>query len=341
MSLNITLQKVVNLAATHTDLMPLAGVGGYQDEPALSLCNDTIQELLSGPLAFKCNRFEMPTFMTQSGKQDYLIAGASAFILGARSAGAAISLAANNAITVAAGIVTINTLEVHTFIVGDTVFMLGNVATTGTSSAYNSILQVNLSNCTYVGGWVILSITPTSFTFAATTGQNNNDIAGAPGIFNFGWLSDATMFELNSTQNPQNRKMLNAVRDLQPMSRSDNPTEVSVVKDNGDGTLKIRFQFVPASTVWGVDLVYQAAAPTKTSLGDNWAPFPDSLSFVYRQGLLYRMYRYINSPRTDAEYQKAQAAAMKGAGADDREASDIGLYPESSLMDSSWSGFVY
>ena len=337
---NITLQQVVNLAATHVDLMPLAGVGGYTNEPALSLCNDTLQELLTSPLAWKFNRVEMPPFMTSAGKQDYLIAGATAFTLGSRSAGAAIALASANAITVTAGTVTVNTLEPHALAVGDIVYMFGNVATTGTSSVYNSIFtQTITAGSLYSGGWVILSVTSTSFTFAATTGQNNGDVAGAPGIFNFGWLSDGTMFELNSTSYPQNHRHLNAVRDLQLQSYSDYPTEVSVVQDKGDGTLKIRFTPVPSGTIWGVDLVYQAKATIKIALSDTWAPFPDDLSFVYRQGLLYRMYRYINSPRADAEFQKAQAAAMKGSGASDRETSDIGLYPESSLMDFGWGGF--
>jgi hypothetical protein len=339
---NVTLQQVVNLTATHVDLMPLSGIGGYTNEPALSLCNDTIQELMTSPLAWKFNSIEMPSLILRPGKQDYVFAGSSAFTLGTRTMGAAIGLASNNAITVTGGLVTVNTLEAHLLSVGDTVYMLNNVATTGTTSVYNSVLLLTAAGTSmYMGGWVILSVTSTSFTFASTAGQNNGDVAGAPGISNFGWLSDATMFDVNSTSTPQSRRHLNAVRDLQLQSAGGDPTEVAVVRDNGDGTLKIRIVPVPASSVWAVDLVYQAKAITKTALSDTWAPFPDDLSFVYRQHLLARMYRYINSPRADVEYQKAQAASMKASGASDRETSDIGLYPESSLMDSGWGGLNY
>lgn len=329
----LTLQSVVNLAATHSDLMPLAGVGGYTNEPALSLCNDTLQDLLSAPIDWKFNRVEMPTLFTSNTKRDYQFAGAAAFTLGGSSAGAAIGLASGSGITVAAGVVTVNTLEAHPFSSGDTVYMLGNVATTGTSSKYNSVLTQTATSSTYSNGWVIASTpTSTSFTFAATTGQNNADVAGAPGITDFGWLSSATMFELNSTTSPQNIVPIEAVRELQPGSGVANPSKVCVLKDNGDGTLKIRFRNIPGATIWGVNLVYQAKAPLKAALTATWAPFPDELSFVYRQGLLYRMWRYLNNPKADVEYQKLQAAIAKASGASDRETSDIHFYPERSLM---------
>ncbi len=211
MSSTLTLQQVVNLAATHSDLMPLAGVGGYSNEPALSLCNDTLQELLAAPLDWKFNRVEMPFLVTSNTKQDYKFAGAVAFTLGSTSAGAAIDLASANAITVTAGVVTVNTLEAHTFSVGDTVYMFGVTATTGTSSKYNSTFTQTSASSTYSGGWVLTAVTSTSFSFAATTGQNNSDVAGAPGITDFGWLVSATMFELNNTSSPQNIHPIEAV----------------------------------------------------------------------------------------------------------------------------------
>ena len=341
MSSTITYQSVVNLAATHSDLMPLAGVGGYTNEPALSLCNDTLQELLSAPLDWKFNRVEMPMLVTANTKQDYQFAGAVAFTLGSTSAGAAIDLASANAITVTGGVVTVNTLEPHTFSVGDTAYMFGVTATTGTTAKYNSTFTQTATSSTSSGGWVLTAVTSKSFSFAATSGQNDNDVAGAPGITDFGWLASGTMIELNNTSSPQNTKPIEAVRDIQPSSRIDNPSKVCVLKDNGDGTLKIRFQYVPGSTIWGVNLVYQAKAPLNTALTATWAPFPDELSFVYRQGLLYRMYRYLNSPRADVEFQKLQAAIAKGSGASDREASDVHMYPEASLMDNSWGGYIW
>jgi len=60
----VTLQQVVNFASTNLDLLPLAGVGGYTNEPALSICNDTLQTLLAAPLDWKQLRQGRPDAFT-------------------------------------------------------------------------------------------------------------------------------------------------------------------------------------------------------------------------------------------------------------------------------------
>src|ERR1700730_5551465 len=105
----ITLQSVVNFCSTHSDLLPLSGVGGYANEPALSLCNDTLSELITDPNDWFFNRVEMAPFYTAANKQDYLFAGASAFTLAsgaAASTGWGIGLASTPAISVSGGVVT-------------------------------------------------------------------------------------------------------------------------------------------------------------------------------------------------------------------------------------------
>src|SRR5580692_170677 len=77
----ITLQQTVNFASTHADLLPLSGVGGYTNQPALDLCNDAISDLVSDPNDWQFNRVEMPPLFTCPNKQDYLFAGACAFSL--------------------------------------------------------------------------------------------------------------------------------------------------------------------------------------------------------------------------------------------------------------------
>jgi hypothetical protein len=252
-----------------------------------------------------------------------------AFTLGSTSTGAAIGLSTTPAITVSGGVVTVNTLEAHRFSVGDTVYLNGVVMTAGTSSKYNSIFTDNGSSSAWSGGWVIASTpTSTSFTFAATSGQNNSDAGGAPGITDFGWLASASMTQLNDTSSPQDGRILQAVKELPVWKRVANPEKACVLKDNGDGTLKVRFWYTPGSTIWVVNLIYQAKAPLKTSLADDWSPFPDHYSAVYRQALLARMYRYLNSSQQTVEFQKLQAEIAKANGAEDREQTDIGLVPE-------------
>jgi hypothetical protein len=317
-----TLQGVVNLASTHADLLPLSGVGGYTDEPALSLCNDALSDLLFSEIDWKFNRVEAPMMVTAQNKQDYLIAGAVAFTLGSTSTGAHIGLATTPAITESGTTVTVNTLEPHRFNIADTVYMSGN-----TVAAYNSAFTDNGSSAAWSGGWVITAV-PTSTSFTFTHGSSGLANSGAPGISDFGWLASASMTQLNDTSSPQDGRILQAVKELSVWKRVANPEKVCVLKDNGDGTLKVRFWYTPGSTIWAVNLVYQAKAPLKTSLADDWSPFPDHYSAVYRQALLYRMYRYLNNGQQTVEFQKLQAEIAKANGAEDRETTNIGLVPE-------------
>lgn len=330
----ISLQKIVNLAATHVDLMPLAGVGGYQDEPALSLCNDVLAELLCAPLDWKFNRIEMGMLVTVPNKQDYMFAGATAFTLGSSSSGAAIALATSSAISETGNTVTVSTLEPHRFKVGDTVYMTGN-----TDANYNSTFTDDGSTSSWSGGWVI-TVVPNTRSFKFTHALSGLGVSGAPGISDFGWLASASMVELNNNSSPRNVWQLQAVRELPVLSKVANPDKVAVYKDNGDGTVQLRFSYVPGTTTWGANLVYQARSPLKTALTDTWAPFPDSFSNVYRQAFLYRAYRYLNNPRAEAEYAKMQQEIQRVMGADDREESEVHVTPTDALMDSMgyWSG---
>ena len=358
MASTVSLQSVGNLCATHGDLMPLSGVGGYSNEPLLSLCNDTMQELLAHPHDFKFNRQEMPFFVTANYQQDYLFAGATAFIMGSNlsnntqvlSAGAQIDLASNHAITVSGGVVTVNIIPGqlnHQIVVGATVFMVGVTMTTGTTANYNSTQSQTGSSWSWTGGWVVTSVTPTSFSFRAVTGQNTSDVGGAPGITNFGWLASCTATELNNQSPVGNIRPMEAVRNLAPSQRINPPSKLCVLQElltstgASSGVIKLRLEFPCGANVWMVNPVYQAKAPLFTSLAQTWAPFPDELGFVYRQGLIARMYRYLNSPNAAVEFQKAEAAILKATGADDREESDVHVFPEESLMGATWYGSTW
>lgn len=322
-----TLQSIVNLALTHVDLMPLAGVAGISDEPALSLCNDVLSDiLLFSAIDWKFNRLEMPFLVTCPNRQDYIFAGAVAFTLGGTASGASVGLATANAITQSGFTTTVNTLQSHRFAVGDTVYMSGN-----TVSAYNSTFTDNGTSSAWSGGWVITAITTNSFTFVHSSSGLGN--SGAAGISDFGWLCDGSMKQMVSTNSPQTGRPIQAVKEIGVWTHVADPEKVCVLKDNGDGTLKIRFKYVPSTTLWAVHLVYQGRCPTKTSLGDNWSPIPDDFSAVYRQGFLYRAYRYNNSSSQNAEFQKFEEIKAKAAGADDREEGDQHVVPEESLTD--------
>lgn len=337
MPFTYTLQSVANFCSTHADLLPMSGIGGFSNEPFLSIANDAISDLLIDPNDWKFNRNEMPLIVTCPAKQDYFFAGAVAFSLNSTAQGWAIDLFSNSAITVTGGFVTVVTLENHRFAVGDTIYLNNVIMTTGTASAYNSVFTDNGSTSTWTQGYVITAIATKSFTFAAGTGQNNSDAGGAQGITNFGWCSSASMVQMVNNSSPQYSRELTAYRELPVSSFCGDPEKVSVLADMQNGILKIRFYRVPSTTSWGAKLVYQAAAPVKQSLADTWLPFPDETSALFRQAVIYRMYRWLNSPRADTEYQKLTQEISKAQGGDSSEETDVSLKPAEPLMqDSGW-----
>lgn len=362
--------SVLNWCSTHADLLPFKGVGGYANEPGLSIINDAMSEIINDENDWKWNRVELdPTIaplITCTNKQDYLFAGASAFVLAQNpsngqaavpSSGVGIDLAGNDAITVVSGIVTVNTLEAHRFAVGNTAYLAGCIFSEGTASAYNASYSDNGNQTAWGNGFPIIAVTPYSFSFDAIAGQANGDIGGAPGFGSgsvttetdedaeegpeslpaFGWLAGADMFELNNNSSPPNYHQLKARRTLPRWSKCADPDMVAMVQNLGNGVCKFRFSYTPSSDIWAVGLIFQAAKPLVTSVDDpgTFAPIPDSIDYLIRQAVLYRCYRYLdaNSSSTTNEYSKLQADIKKALGVDQAEESNVYLEPEESLCD--------
>lgn len=324
-----TLQSVVNFASSHVELMPLAGVGGFNNEPALSLCNDTTAEILSFPNAWKFNRASLPMFVPAMNRQDSKFAGAVAFTQSSSGnlGGAGIALKSASGITSTGfpGTVTVNTLDPHNFNVGDTVYLAG-VA----DAVYNSTETITPASSLWSNGFVITAVpSATSFTFAAIAGQTIT--SGAPGVTDFGWAESASMVNESETSSPRGIKFLEAARKLEPSSRVNIPTKV-MVTDNQDGTLTIRMWEVPGSAPWGVYVVYQKKPAPYVALTDKWSPIPDELAFVYRQMFLAKAYDYMGSGRAELEQKKADAAILKAMAREDAENDEEYIVPVESLM---------
>ena len=329
----ISLQQIANFCSTHNDLLPLSGVGGYTNEPFLSLANDALSLILSTPNDFVFNRSEMPLMVTCPNKQDMLFAGATGFTLGTgtnnATQGWGIGLVTASAITVSGSVVTVTFLEPHRLSVGDVLYMTGN-----TLAAFNSVFTDDGNSSAWSGGWTITAKAAFTVSFAATTGQTDGLVTGAAGITDWSYATSASMVEMNNVSSPQRVLPLNVMRELPVSSTCATPEKVCILANLGTGVLKIRFLPVPAGVLLGINIVYQRKAPLKVSLTDKWDPIPDQYASMYRQALLYSMYRYLNSPIAPAEYIKMQAEINKVQATDDASPTDVQLEPEEGLMDS-------
>lgn len=350
-----TLQSTINFALTHTDLLPLTGVGGIADEPGLSICQEAASEIINDENDWKWNSVEAcsPLGLTQGtgnplivyqSKQDYVFAGASAFTMnitpsggstGVQSSGASIDLASNSAVTVTGGVVTVNTLEPHRFAVGNSVFLFGLIAqasNAANAAKYNSTFTDNGNQTAWAGPYVLTAVGTKSFSFAAASGQNNGDILGAPGISNLLWLTSATMMELNNQSSPMNVRQLSAMRNLKSWAKMADPEQVAIMQDQGNGVLLVRMLYTPAAVTWIVNLIYQQKPTLYTSLNQFWG-IPDQYAALINQAVMYRAYRFIRSPQADAEYKKLQVLIGEAKGADQAEQSNVFLEPLESLVD--------
>jgi hypothetical protein len=59
-----TLNQTVQWAMTLTQMTPIIGVSGYTNEPALTICNHVIQEMIAKPYNWKFNSVDAPPFFT-------------------------------------------------------------------------------------------------------------------------------------------------------------------------------------------------------------------------------------------------------------------------------------
>lgn len=334
----VTIQNVINICSQYTELIPIVGIGGFTNEPALTIANETMSELLGEKFPWRCNRIEMPSMFTMRNRQDYKFAGASAFGLN-DAQGVGIGLASTPAITQSSFTVTVNTLDPHNFKTGDPFFMTGNVL-----AAYNSVFTQTPDSSTWSGGWTIAS-TPTATSFTFLHASSGLASSGAPGVTDFGWLEAASMVDPASGSTPQNTRVIEAVRNLEPNGMVQETARICILQDLQTGVLRIRLSG-PAAGRWQINNIYQAKPTLKTALtgagvGD-WSPFPDELAYVYRQMFLAQAFRFANSPRSEIEYQKAQANIVKGLGSDDRENSYEYIVPSCPLVNNiSGAGWVF
>lgn len=325
----VTITNVSNYAAQHTDLMPMSGIGGIANEPALSLANDTMNELLGEHFPWKFNRAEMAVFVTAPNKQDYKFAGAAAFsqTLG----GVGIDLTTNSGITQSGSTVTVKVLEscLNILAAGDTVFLAG-ITQTAIKAVYTPG-QGNSGVTAWSNGFAIATVATDglSFTFTYAPVISTD---GAPGITNFGWMENATMTLTASTQAVPFVYYLAAVRNLRPNSFTGIPGKISLIEDLGTGVLRLRLICTPGTQPFTISVVYQKKPVLKTALSDTWTPVPDNYIHVVRQMFLAMAYRLSESPKEPEEFQKARALSAELCDTDDREDSDEFITPGESLV---------
>ena len=191
----------------------------------------------------------------------------------------------------------------------------------------------------------LLSATTSAVTFTTPTGvsiTNGSDTgtmyaapSGAAGIWNFGWAQAAAQIDINNNSFPLPVTPVNAVHRIAPeyTSTGDN-TSVSCEVDYGNGVLKFRTSEPVSTYPFAFSVVYQAKAPLFNS-PQSIFQWPDDLSYVIFELCLWQGMRFaygITSAETTAQQQVAILALQAALESEDREANEMSITPQWSLM---------
>lgn len=330
----ISLRNVVDFTRTRVRMVQLINVGGIPNQPGLDICNDVLQTLLSAPNNWKFNKAEIPPFTSIPNQQDYWISGATAAV----DRKGMVSL--NSVLSVPAGLVEIGTDVLATY----DRFAPDGIQGKGTSSmpplfAIGDTVSIKgAGDGSYNGNFLITDVpSPTSFVYTAPVTGLLPD--GGQGINLLNWVEHATLEDWLSTAFVKPRRDIEVVSSLNIESIVQPPFKVCMQFENvlicgnlSISELMIRFWPVPSSQIWKALIFYQMKAPLKTSLDDNWAPWPDELAYVLRSGVYAKALDHGEDPRGPLADQKWQADIARALGIKQQEWRHEAFFPDLPMM---------
>lgn len=166
-----------------------------------------------------------------------------------------------------------------------------------------------------IGDWVRQFILAPPFAWRfnrlTTTISINNTTQDYPqgGLSAFGWIEKASITDGGTLM-----KELEISNTLQVDGTQNEPTHLSVFKDNGAGTITFRV-FPNPDKNYTMYITYQQSAPIFANLTDTWSPIPDYYSYLYNQGFLAKVYEKSGDERfpiTMTTFFKQVVAANSG-----------------------------
>jgi hypothetical protein len=326
MASTLTLQSVVNSMRAYPDLQPVLDVGGFTQEPALTIANDVMQKFLAQGLNWKFNRAIVPLFLSVPLQQDYV---SSVVDLGWMEQGWR--------------------LDINNTMVPKPVFGMEAVRDLA-QTAY----QANPFNLSWIpnalaimGKWMPLTLYPCGYGGAYTLPSpiqqfidaNGNILyirsaalglsLNTPGIGGPGFVAPTTPYGTSAAVQP-----VLPANSVAGTTVVDGTVTWTVADPNG---VAVRIVPLPACSgiSWLISAVYQKAPPLITSLQGFFTPIPDSLGFLIRQGFRAGMYDHAGNKNADKMYVQWEEALMTALRSADREREDASFYPSQGLTSGS------
>lgn len=230
-------------------------------------------------------------------------------------------------ISATGGVVTINVP--NTMTIGDIMTFTGVVTNTGLNGK-----TVTLTGAT--SGTVTFALPAgVSITNGADSGTMYAANSGAPGIWNLGWVDSAALIDINNNSFPLPVNPIDAVHRIAPEYTSTGDTlSLSCETDYGNGVVKFRLSQPVSTYPFAFSVTYQAKAPTFNS-PQSIFQWPDDLSWVLFEMLLWQGMRCaygITAAETAAQMEVAARAVQAALESEDREANEMAVTPNWSIM---------
>jgi hypothetical protein len=323
MASTISVQNVLDYARTYPVLTqvlgtPVAGYGMGQSSTAIVIANEVLAEILAEPFNWKWNRVIAPAFLTNSLQQDY-----------------------PTSITNLSWIETCTRVDINNTSIPKPISGMEVVRELLPTSYQYTPTQLSwVPNAeAQLGTW-----TP-STTYASGSGANAMPAQPYTAILDSnGNIQVITTYGTTGSTEPGTPVGFGTGFGESFGGGVPSPWATTVGATTRDNTVvwtmvdpqAIAFRLSPlpsqTGTLWQVFAVYQKKPPLITSLAQTWAPIPDELAYVYRQGFLAKALKAADDERYEKEYMLFEALIKKALGSSDREAEEFSMYPGRSIQ---------
>lgn len=321
---SITLQAMVDSVSTIGDLNPvLKNTGGFASEPALTIANDVMSELIAERNPWKWNSIKLPPFPVIFSQQDYA------------------SIALTNLGWLTHGfMVDVNSTQIPPPI--RTLEIVRSLQVSRTSSQWPSQACWLENDQLETGNWKAQSLYTNPIgqtgTFPPNGPTNILDNIGASILTlttygTTGTIWPVAVYPPLDPANPTGPK--NYTADISGQTITDGTCVWTVCNPQGQG---IRLSPMPpqGGNVWLCRLFGQKKAPPITKITQKLDPVPDDQIKWFRDGFIAYAHRHSSSPAVKAKYPQMKAewvASMMAVSiVNDREKEAYGEYPDRPLL---------
>jgi hypothetical protein len=334
---NTTLQNIIDHVVTFAELTPVFNIGGYEDEPALTIANDVFAAICAVNFPHKWNRVNLPLYYTNSWQQDYALVnpdGSSVYNVEWLEQGVAfdinnsslpkpyVRVETGRSLPMRTGGYTNNSTQI-----GDPGFLVSSLPNQdlyyGTWGAPN-VGSPKLGNNPVAGSVYAVQL--------ANTSQPANPIMQIQDA-NGNYLVLTTFGTEGSTAPLATPGALPGTT----VSGAGATTVWTVVDPIGLG---IRIVEVPSETgvLWQHNLFAQMPPVKFTSLSQTLAPLPDKYTPYFRAGFIAQCFRYSALEKVRAKFKEEWMLWLKSLNdlraLEDRELEEYSFVPDRTIMGS-------